>query len=63
MRNGRDPVPDVTRNATCRGVGPPDVTRNGKRAARVSCISFGVAFGRLHRGARAIGSLFARRCP
>jgi hypothetical protein len=33
----------------------PDVTRNGKRAAHVSCISFGAAFGRLHRGARAIG--------
>jgi len=34
---------------------PPDVTRNGKCAAHVSCISFGAAFGRLHRGARAIG--------
>ena len=54
MRNGGEALPDVTRNGTCRGAGPSDVTRNGKGAAHVSCISFGAAFGGLHRGARAI---------
>jgi hypothetical protein len=55
MRNGREPPPDVTRNVPAAAWGPPDVTRNDKGAAHVSCISFGAAFGRLHRGARAIG--------
>jgi hypothetical protein len=45
-RNGRGlcPTLHVTVSAT-RGA-PPDVTRNGKCAAHVSCISFGAAFGR-----------------
>jgi hypothetical protein len=54
MRNGREALPDVTRNGTCRRVGPPDVTHNGKCVAHGSGISFGAAFGRLHPGARAI---------
>jgi hypothetical protein len=44
-RNGRGlcPTLHVTVSAT-RGA-PPDVTRNGKCAAHVSCISFSAAFG------------------
>ena len=46
MRNGRGlcPTLHVTVSAT-RGA-PPDVTRNGKCAAHMSCISFSAAFRR-----------------
>jgi hypothetical protein len=55
MRNGRDLCPTLRVTVPAAAWAPPDVTRNGKGAAHVSCISFGAAFGRLHRGARAIG--------
>jgi hypothetical protein len=55
MRNGREPCPTLHVTVPAARWAPPDVTRNGKCAAHMSCISFGAAFGRLHRGARAIG--------
>jgi hypothetical protein len=55
MRNGGELCPTLHVTVPAGAYARPDVTRNGKCAAHVSCISFGAAFGRLHRGARAIG--------
>jgi len=55
MRNGGELCPTLHVTVFAAAYAPPDVTRNGKDAAHVSCISFGAAFGRLRRGARAIG--------
>jgi hypothetical protein len=55
MRNDGELCPTLHVTVFAAAYAPPDVTRNGKCAAHVSCISFGAAFGRLHRGARAIG--------
>jgi len=54
MRNGRELCPTLHVTLAAAAWARPDVTRNDKGAAHVSCISFGAAFGRLHRGARAI---------
>jgi hypothetical protein len=55
MRNGREFCRTLHVTVPAATWGSPDVTRNGKCAAHVSCISFGAALGRLHEGARAIG--------
>ena len=55
MRNGGELCPTLHVTVFAAAYAPPDVTRNGKDAAHVSCISFGAASGRLRRGARAIG--------
>jgi hypothetical protein len=55
MRNGRELCPTLHVTVPAAAWPRPNVTLNGKCAAHVSCISFGAAFGRLHRGARAIG--------
>jgi hypothetical protein len=54
-RNGGKLCPTLRVTVPAAAWASPDVTRNDKGAAHVSCISFGAAFGRLHRGARAIG--------
>jgi hypothetical protein len=59
MRNGRELCPTLHVTVAAAAWAPPDVTRNGKCAAHMSCISFSAAFGRLHRGARAIGDQFS----
>jgi hypothetical protein len=55
MRNGGELCPTLHVTVPAAARDPRDVTRNGKCAAPVSCISFGTVFGRLNRGARAIG--------
>jgi hypothetical protein len=55
MRNDGELCPTLHVTVFAAAYAPPDVTSNRKCAAHVSCISFGAAFGRLHRGARAIG--------
>jgi hypothetical protein len=45
-RNGRGLCPTLRVTVSARGVNPADVTRNGKCAAHMSCISFGAAFRR-----------------
>jgi hypothetical protein len=55
MRNGGELCPTLPVTLSAAVWASPDVTRNGKCAAHVSCISSGAAFGTLHRGARAIG--------
>ena len=45
-RNGRGLCPTLRVTVSARGVNPADVTRNGKCAAHVSCISFSAAFRR-----------------
>jgi hypothetical protein len=43
MRNGRDLCPTLHVTVPAAAWARPDVTRNGKGAAHVSCISFGAA--------------------
>jgi hypothetical protein len=45
-RNGRGLCPTLRVTVSAEGVNPADVTRNGKCAAHMSCVSFSAAFGR-----------------